>query len=326
MGEEPQPKARVASRSRLEEEVFDTALEKLWIHGGAQVDAEDNIARGPATWQASYVAQREHRVAQLTDMLRFAECGQCRMVALVRHFGDWTASGERCGICDFCAPAGCVAQRFLPPSEGQLEQAHQVLAALRSAGALSTGRLFTQLSGGTGDRRDFEHLITGLARAGLIELEEASFEKDGKRIDFRRARPTARATALNPGAPLDLALTGQIVRSAALTKPKGKRRRAKAGAAELPAPSPPARRTRKRSPDAGGLEEALRNWRRDEARRQNVPAFRILSDRTLKELAEEIPTSESSLLAVHGIGKSKADKYGKQLLQILRTGSHTPRP
>jgi superfamily II DNA helicase RecQ len=197
-----------------------------------------------------------------------------------------------------------------------------VLAALCSAGALSTGRLFTQLSGDTGDRRDFEHLITGLARAGLIELEEASFEKDGKRIDFRRARPTARATALNPGAPLDLALTGQIVRSAALTKPKGKRRRAKAGAAELPAPAPPARRTRKRSPDAGGLEEALRNWRRDEARRQNVPAFRILSDRTLKELAEEIPTSESSLLAVHGIGKSKADKYGKQLLQILRKDAH----
>ena len=67
---------------------FDKALEKLWIHGGALVDFAENVSRGHDHWRESYIAQGEQKQQQLDLMLRYAESNECRMAALVRHFGD----------------------------------------------------------------------------------------------------------------------------------------------------------------------------------------------------------------------------------------------
>jgi RecQ family ATP-dependent DNA helicase len=88
----------------LEPDVFEKAMEKLSIHGGAVSDAAGYIVRGSEEWRASYVVQIEQRRAQLDRMLRFAETSQCRMSALVRHFGDLADGRPGCGQCDFCAP------------------------------------------------------------------------------------------------------------------------------------------------------------------------------------------------------------------------------
>jgi DNA topoisomerase-3 len=37
------------------------------------------------------------------------------MLALVEHFGDLEDSGERCGLCDQCAPQACMKTRSPPP-------------------------------------------------------------------------------------------------------------------------------------------------------------------------------------------------------------------
>jgi superfamily II DNA helicase RecQ len=66
------------------------------------------------------------------------------------------------------------------------------------------------------------------------------------------------------------------------------------------------------------LVEALRAFRRDEAKAQGIPAFRVLTDRALINVAQERPRSEAELLAVHGVGPSLAKKYGPRLLAILR--------
>ena len=56
---------------------------------------------------------------------------------------------------------------------------------------MATGRLHAQVfADGSLDRRDFEELLGAVARGGLVELADASFEKDGKRIDFRKVRIT----------------------------------------------------------------------------------------------------------------------------------------
>lgn len=43
-----------------------------------------------------------------------------------------------------------------------------------------------------------------------------------------------------------------------------------------------------------------------------------MTDATLIALAERLPTDEQSLLAISGIGRVKVDRYGDDLLEILR--------
>ena len=69
--------------------------------------------------------------------------------------------------------------------------------------------------------------------------------------------------------------------------------------------------------EAGVLFEALRAWRRDEARRQSVPPYVIFADRTLAEIARARPGTTSALLSVNGVGTAKADRYGAAVLGIV---------
>lgn len=69
-------------------------------------------------------------------------------------------------------------------------------------------------------------------------------------------------------------------------------------------------------PDAP-LIELLREWRRDTARQNQVPAFMVLTDATLLELAEARPTTKEALLHINGIGERKAEMYGENILTVL---------
>jgi ATP-dependent DNA helicase RecQ len=71
------------------------------------------------------------------------------------------------------------------------------------------------------------------------------------------------------------------------------------------------------SPGAPALIDALRAWRAAQARAQGVPAYVILHDKTLHELAAARPASRVELLDVPGIGQAKAERYGADLLVLL---------
>jgi len=64
--------------------------------------------------------------------------------------------------------------------------------------------------------------------------------------------------------------------------------------------------------------ELASTGRMAEARRHGVPAFRILTDRTLKTLATSHPATTEALLAVPGIGSSTVAKYGTNICRVLR--------
>ena len=70
-------------------------------------------------------------------------------------------------------------------------------------------------------------------------------------------------------------------------------------------------------PDDAPLEEALRAWRLEEARKKRIPAFRIFSDRVLRAIAEERPTNLSDLTAIPGVGLKLAEKFGKHIFRIV---------
>jgi len=50
-----------------------------------------------------------------------------------------------------------------------------------------------------------------------------------------------------------------------------------------------------------------------------IPAFRILTDRTLKAFAETRPETAQELLAIPGIGLKTTENYGTKLFRILQS-------
>jgi len=74
-------------------------------------------------------------------------------------------------------------------------------------------------------------------------------------------------------------------------------------------------------PAAEALFEKLREWRLNEARRRRVPAFRILTDRTLVAICRARPADHEELLDVPGIGPTLARKYGAKVLDLVNVDS-----
>ena len=70
-------------------------------------------------------------------------------------------------------------------------------------------------------------------------------------------------------------------------------------------------------PGAGALFEALRAHRLALARDQSVPPYVIASDRTLRDMAVLQPRTLDALLSVHGIGQTKAERYGHGFLEVI---------
>lgn len=66
------------------------------------------------------------------------------------------------------------------------------------------------------------------------------------------------------------------------------------------------------------LVDRLKQWRRDVAQMKKLPAYVILHDATLVELARLRPRDAEELLEVPGIGERKAELYGEELLRLLR--------
>ncbi|MCL5745655.1 MAG: HRDC domain-containing protein, partial [Acidobacteria bacterium] len=311
---EPQPKEELQKRLRMDPDVFEKALEKLWIHGGALVDYAENVARGQDCWRDPYIAQGEQKQAQLELMLRYAQSGQCRMTALVRHFGDLADSRKRCGMCDFCAPQECEGQHFREPSEREREIIANIGAALK-AGSKATGRLHTEISGdGLMSRHSFERLLEAMARAGVITLVDSTFEKDGRQIAFRKASLTREAEeGACDGVLIAEAVTvsaepGKRKRKAKTkTKTQAKAETKKAKQPEAPRPDDPA-------------EKTLKAWRLAEAKKRGVPAFRILTDAALKAIAAARPATARELISVPGVGLNTVEKYGPQIFKLLHEG------
>jgi len=308
LGSEPQEKTVVQRALKMEGDLFDKALEKLWIHGGAAVDYAENITRGHDHWRDSYIAQSEQKQQQLELMLRYAESNECRMSALVRHFGDTADGHKACGVCDFCAPTKCIAQTFRPATKQEQTVAARALSALRSSGPKPTGRMHSELLPNNDLIRDeFEEVLGAIAREGFIRLVDSVFEKDGRSIPFRKAILTRAGQELEEDAVIDFQMRSPVAAKAPKRKTKAKAK-VKKSTKDKP----------KAEDKSSRLEEAIRAWRLAEAKKRGVPAFRIFSDQALKAIAVNRPETLAGLLAIPGIGISTVEKYASQLYRLVR--------
>lgn len=71
------------------------------------------------------------------------------------------------------------------------------------------------------------------------------------------------------------------------------------------------------SAENAALFEALKQWRLQESRRAEVPAYVVFADETLARISELRPRDFASLLKVPGIGTTKASLYGVDVLALV---------
>jgi superfamily II DNA helicase RecQ len=321
-GSEAIPRDELQAALRMDADVFEKALEKLYIHGAVSVTYDDLISLSAEAngWRRTYRSQADHRRQQLDLVGRYAQGHACRMASLVAHFGDTADSRRLCGHCDFCSPERAIAQSFRGLTTQEEQAARGVLKSLGSGSSPSTGRLYKELYPREDlSRNDFDDVLGALAAAGLVRIEEASFEKDGKPVNYRKAALTRDGEAFLEGAPLDLSLRERVTRDPSVRKratrdtPKERKREKTKENIPEKIPEKPAVAL---TPQGAALEQRLREWRLVIAKKEGKPAFFVFGDSVLRSIAHARPTNLTTLAAIQGVGAAKLERYGADVCRL----------
>ena len=236
---------------------------------------------------------------RLTALLAYCEAPRCRRQVLLDYFGE---QREPCGNCDVCAD---------PPQLWDGTQAAQkaLSAIFRTGMRFGVSHLTDILRGKASDKvKQWHH--DQLPTFGV-----------GADLDEHAWKSVFRQLAAAGLVHVDMAEHGALqLTEAAREVLKGRR----AVPLRRPAKRKPAPAKVSRAPlsDLAPADEALfqllRKWRADTAREQGVPAYVILHDKTLRELAEVRPVSHGLLASITGMGSAKIEHYGAELLELIR--------
>ena len=340
----------IRHKLKMDAETFSRAVEKLVAQEAVSQDIAGGLRRGrELAWQSGYAQQVAFRQSQIDSMMNFATTQQCRMTALIRHFGDSADAYRPCGHCDFCQPGAAIAQKFVTPDTGEEKHLRSILRALQGQASKATGRLFTELAT-VKDRDQFEALLDGLARAGLVSIApETWVSPEGKVVAFKKACLTHEGKSLGETDDLGVFLRSNQAkgkttkstpsssgaprftrkRDAGRSDNQGQQRRASlpAGLREGDAQVAPKGVFRREdrvaahpadclNDDQRALDERLRSWRKAEAAKMGLPQFFVLGTSTLRSIVVERPRTLSALRGIHGIGQEKLDRFGASILEV----------
>jgi ATP-dependent DNA helicase RecQ len=252
----------------------------------------------------SEAPQEQKRVEsiKLDAMLGYCESARCRRVVLLNYFGEESLP---CGNCDVCLDP--------PVTWDGTEAARKVFSAcLRTGQRFGAGHLIDVLRGKLTDKiQSFGHdrLPTFGVGADIEELEWRGVIRQLVALGLMHADSSRYgALALTDAArPLLKGETTLQLRRAAerIKKRKGGGRKSGAG---QPAPL---------QGSEGGLFDALRAMRKQLADEQNVPAYVVFHDATLREIAQRKPRDEGELSSIPGIGAAKLARYGSAVMKVL---------
>ena len=70
-----------------------------------------------------------------------------------------------------------------------------------------------------------------------------------------------------------------------------------------------------------GLLAVLKSWRSSTAREKKIPAYMVLHDSTLVELAARQPATTQALKGVKGMGPMKIENYADDILKLIANES-----
>ena len=274
----------------------------LLLYGG------EDIGRARFFLGQSVAPEAQKRVIRerLETMIALTETVGCRTASLLACFGE--TLGQPCRHCDNCrAPPG----RF----DGTIA-AQKVLSAVYRTGQMFGALHTIAVLRGEKTEAVLRHRHDKLPTFGIGAEHGAEFWRGVIRQLIARG---ALATASGEYASLSLVadVARPILRGEATVMLR------KEPAPRSREPERAERRRTQALPAEGAspeLFEALRQWRADEAKAQNLPPYIIFHDAVLRDIAAVRPKTLEELGQVKGVGASKLDRYGGKVLRVL--GAH----
>lgn len=270
----------------------------LLLYGAGDIAlARHRIEESPAAPEQKRIERQ-----RLEAMVAIAEAATCRRQILLRCFGEDDI--PPCGNCDVC---------LSPPKlfDGTVAAQKMLSAVLRTGRRFGVahvvdvlrGRMTEKVAQFAHDRlptfgvgKDLSDLAwRGVARQLVARgALDVAVENHGELVPMEAARPILKGEE-------KVLLREDVLRAG--TAPAGGSRGVRGGGA---------------APVGDRVFEALRDWRKGEAQAQQVPAYVIFQDRTLAEIAQARPRSLDQLAAIPGVGRTKLDRYGDEVLRVLR--------
>ena len=234
---------------------------------------------------------------KLDALLAYCESVRCRRQVLLGYFGEQHPG--QCGNCDNCLEP--------PETWNATEAAQKALSCVYRTGQrfgvahltdvllghetervvdLGHTKLSTFGVGTDLDERQWKGVFRQLVAGGFLDVEPGSY---GSLRLAQAARPLLR---------------GQT--ELWLRRDREKKK------------APKTRFSVSAHPADDSLFERLRELRGKLAREQNVPAYVIFHDATLRAIASERPYTLAQLGEVQGVGARKLERYGEAVLELVR--------
>ena len=254
--------------------------------------------------------QQAINLEKLNRMQQYAESDICRRRILLNYFGE--TMDHDCGNCDVCKNP---PERF----DGTIIVQKALSAIVRTDQQIGTRLLIAILRGnymeeitekgydklktfGVGrdvPQRDWQDYLLQMLNMGYFEI--AYNENNHLKVT------TAGAKVLYGQ---EKAMLVVIKREEKETKSKGKKKEEKP-LFKVPISVPAGE-------ENPILFEELRALRKRLADQQAIPAYIVLSDKTLHQLAIQCPTTLEEFGQVNGIGDYKKEKYGKDFVELIQ--------
>lgn len=235
-----------------------------------------------------------YQIAKLERMQQFAEALSCRRVALLNYFGEHLT--ENCGNCDICtAPPnyfdGTILTKKVCSAVARLNEVEalgmvvDVLRGAQNAQVFDKGYQNVKTYGAAKEYSwlDLQQYCIQMINQGILEIR---FHENGRLL----LTPLAKK----------ILFENKTVRLADLQK----------AVVET-------KKERSKKTSENGLFEKLRQLRSSIAIEENVPAYIIFSDASLKDMELQMPSTNAEFSTILGVGKVKQDKYATRFLEVI---------
>ena len=252
----------------------------------------------------------------LQGMIKYATARTCRRKALLAYFGEsFTPAGKSDCCCDICSAGEVPLQDVTIPAQ------KIICCIIRTNQRFGAGYI-TDVLLGSHNSRIVDNGHTEISTWGigkeyqksewleLIDLliDEGYVMKTGDYNVLEVTPQGKRFLAARSELKLPMrADTGSSIkkssRNSALTNVRGEKI-----TAEKPAVN---------DTQAEAIIANLKAWRKRKADDLNIAPYMIFGDKTLLDLAAKKPKSRGDLLNVYGIGRAKAEEFGRSILQII---------
>lgn len=245
---------------------------------------------------ASEGLNAEVQLAKLERMKQYADALSCRRKILLSYFGELVT--ENCGNCDICKnpPAffdgTIIAQKALS-AVMRLQESEALpvivdfLRGSKNTSIYDKGyqNLKTYNVGADISWHDWNQYIIQLINLGYCEI---AFHQQNK------IKLTAFAKKV--------LFEGEKVQLTTVVKFNAEKSEISQA---------------KSKTSTNSLFETLRKLRSEIAKEEEVPAYIIFNDATLKQMETQRPMSDDEFLAIDGVGKAKLEKYGDSFIKAI---------